>query len=466
MVSGGQNIKSTHFRNLVSVNPFILLSFHSSLSKSANSLYHIFFHTPGAMNLLKTDTYEVVRVSRSPPPYAILSHRWEAEEITYDIIKTIKPSALHNPSFPAIPTNLRPSAAKIRGACTIAQRQGFKYIWIDTCCIDKTKSEELRYALNMMFKWYRDASICYTYLNDVVFSAPNENMFLSDRQDRRGQPSEWFERGWTLQELLAPREMQFFDKRWRPMGTRNKLAILVGRIAGIDPDYLSGKRDLSKASCATKMSWMAGRITRDVEDIAYSLIGIFDVFLTPIYGEGAKAFFRLQEAIMTEYGRFDESLFAWETPQDSKLRCYKNTAKARDFCSSKWGLLAPSPDCFRRSGDIFVVKELVEQRQAGGFGRSHQGIFFTLPAREVNHRFGGSRNEIIMPLNCWRGSHDVPEAIILRLSRIADNAFVRTQCGQLCSQKGAKVGRKGNVVVSIPQPQLGQDLGSRSSQFR
>ena len=257
------------------------------------------------MNLLRTDTYEVVRAPCPTPRYAILSHRWEAEEITFDIIRTIKPSALRKPSFPSIPANLRASAAKIRGACTVAQQQGYSYIWIDTCCIDKTKSEELRYALNMMFKWYQNAAVCYTYFNDITFSTPSEEMFMSNRPDRRGKVSEWFERGWTLQELIAPRQMQFYDKRWKFMGTRSELAKLVGRVAGINPDYLSGKRGLHDASCAMRMSWMAGRVTQQVEDIAYSLMGIFDVQLDPTYGEGTKAFIRLQEAIMTQFGCLD-----------------------------------------------------------------------------------------------------------------------------------------------------------------
>ncbi|KAF2623621.1 HET-domain-containing protein, partial [Macroventuria anomochaeta] len=244
------------------------------------------------------------------PRYAILSHRWEFPEITFDDIEPLK-LALRRTPTQLIPTNLRASAAKIRGACAIAQQQDIEYIWIDNCCIDKSKSEELRYALNSMFKWYRNAVVCYTYFNDVTFDKADEKMFMSDHPNRRGQPSEWFERGWTLQELLAPQNMQFYDKRWKLMGTRNELAVLVGRITGIGAEYLSGRRDLSEASYATRMSWMAGRVTQEVEDIAYSLIGLFDTYLEPMYGEGTRAFVRLQEAIMNEFGRFDESLFAW-----------------------------------------------------------------------------------------------------------------------------------------------------------
>ncbi|UPX20702.1 uncharacterized protein EKO05_0010927 [Ascochyta rabiei] len=308
-----------------------------------------------------------------------------------------------------------------------------------------------------MFKWYQNAAVCYTYFNDVSFSAPNESMFLSDRQDRRGKASEWFERGWTLQELLAPREIQFYDKRWKFMGTRGELAKLVGRVAGISPDYLSGKREPSDASCAMKMSWMAGRVTQQIEDIAYSLIGLFDVHLNPMYGEGTRAFMRLQEAIMKEFECFDESLFAWERPQDCVLRCFQNEPRVQVFKHDKWGLLAPSPDCFKKSGNLFVQKSLVETRPAGGFRTSHQGIFFTLPSKEVNRTFGGTRSEIDLPLNCWRiGSGRAPETIVLQLARIAGGEIVRTQCDRLGSRKGAQVSGKAGVVVAVAQPRIGQ----------
>ena len=412
------------------------------------------------MNLLKTDTYELVHIDRHRPipRYAILSHRWEPSEITYNVIATLKPSALtvlRNPSFPSLPPSLHASAAKIRGACAIALQQRLMYIWIDTCCIDKTKSEELRYALSMMFRWYRSAAVCYTYFNDITFDKPSEKMFKSDRADRRGQPSEWFERGWTLQELLAPQKMQFYDKRWKYMGTRHELASLVGEIAGIHFEYLNGERNLSEASCATKMSWMAGRVTSLVEDVAYSLIGLFDVDLLPIYGEGTKAFIRLQEAIMHEFGRFDESLFAWKRPQDGILQSYRHEPRVQYFKHDKWGLFAPSPDCFKNSGNIVVKKDLVHMRPNGDFRLSHQGIVFSLPSTDVKHRFGGLRNEINFPLQCWRnGSGGVSETIVLKLARVPNGEIFRAQCNNLTSQKGVKISSKGGVVIAVAQPRL------------
>ncbi|PSN71998.1 HET-domain-containing protein, partial [Corynespora cassiicola Philippines] len=245
------------------------------------------------------------------PRYAALSHRWEKKEITF---RTINSKALRNGSLASFEVDLRPSAAKIIGACTVARQQQFEYVWIDTCCIERSSSEELSRALNMMFKWYREAAVCYTFLKDVAFSQVTGEMFNSIHEGRSGQASEWFERGWTLQELLAPSKVDFYDKDWKFMGTRDSLADIVGRISGIEPGYLkdpesgrSGKRGFQEASVATKMSWMAGRTTKHVEDIAYSLLGLFNVNMIPQYGEGIKAFSRLQDAILLDSNCFDES---------------------------------------------------------------------------------------------------------------------------------------------------------------
>lgn len=419
------------------------------------------------MHLLKTDTYEVIYVSGTTPRYAILSHRWESEEITF---RNMESEALRNLSSTSISDGLQLSAAKIRGACALARQQQFDYIWIDTCCIDKSSSEELRAGLNSMFKWYREAAVCYTFLNDVAFSQTSDEMFSSLREDRQGKASEWFERGWTLQELLAPRSMEFYDKNWQFMGTRHDLASLVGKVAGIKPGYLKdpkkGSPSFREASVATKMSWMAGRTTRDVEDIAYSLLGIFNIDLVPQYGEGIKAFSRLQEAIMMDCESFDESLFAWELPQNCELRCFRNPSTVPKFAHSNWGLLAPSPDCFKKSADVIVIRHKVVQRLAGGFRKSYQGIFFTLPRPDVKKWLGGTRNEVSLPLNCWRlHDNNVRERIVLQISRDSMWIYHRTQCNQLSSRSGAKVGSKRSLgieqsataTITVTQPQL--DLG-------
>jgi len=191
---------------------------------------------------------------------------------------------------------------KIVRCCAKAKSEGHRYVWIDTCCIDKSSSSELSEAINSMFRWYRDPDICYYYLDDVRSS-----------QDPAGTASEfraslWFTRGWTLQELLAPYEVAFVGRDWQEIGTKKSMSSVVSSVTKFDERTL---RDCtwSHASIACKMSWASSRSTTRVEDRAYCLMGLFDVNMPLIYGEGQKAFYRLQLEIMKSSE--DQSIFAW-----------------------------------------------------------------------------------------------------------------------------------------------------------
>lgn len=171
-----------------------------------------------------------------------------------------------------------------------------------------------------MFRWYRAAKVCIAYLYDVTRSendssaksdSPNLDVF---KQFEKNEPSVWFSRGWTLQELLAPREMQFYDKEWNEFGTKSTLAHQLQEASGIDAEYLRGEKHFSNACIATRMSWMANRTTEREEDMAYSMLGIFDINMTPQYGEGMRAFMRLQKILLSNL--LDESLFAWRMPEE------------------------------------------------------------------------------------------------------------------------------------------------------
>lgn len=111
------------------------------------------------------------------------------------------------------------------------KRRTFGHVWIDTISIDKTSSAELSEAINSMWKWYRDAEICYVDMEDVV----------SDVWDLGGEEikkSRWFTRGWTLQELIAPREMVFLSSHWVTIGNKEDLLDLLRSITHIDEDVL------------------------------------------------------------------------------------------------------------------------------------------------------------------------------------------------------------------------------------
>ena len=196
--------------------------------------------------------------------------------------------------------NLSP---KIRDACAVARADGYRYIWIDSCCIDKTSSSELSEAINSMYQWYAHAGVCYAFLADVPAKADH------DRAGSRFRRSRWFARGWTLQELIAPLHVVFLSKDWVDLGSKHTRAGLVREITGIAYNALLHVEPLDKFSVAQRLSWACGRQTTRVEDQAYSLLGIFDINMPSLYGEGHRAFRRLQEEIMRRIP--DQSLFAW-----------------------------------------------------------------------------------------------------------------------------------------------------------
>lgn len=186
------------------------------------------------MRLLNTTTIQLEEfVEETAPEYAILSHTWEEEEVSFRDIQT--PEALTKKGY-----------RKIQNCCRVAAADGYKYCWIDTCCIDKSSSAELSEAINSMFRWYQKAHICYAYLPDV-FKDPVEQVKISLEKSR------WFTRGWTLQELIAPAFVQFFDKSWKDIGTKATLHEQITQITGIPKDILLFG-ELSHRNTAERMS--------------------------------------------------------------------------------------------------------------------------------------------------------------------------------------------------------------------
>ncbi|KAK2596401.1 hypothetical protein N8I77_013293 [Diaporthe amygdali] len=296
--------------------------------------------------------------------YATLSHRWVGQEITLDQFGS------HVEELRSSARPLSPQLEKIRATCATARSKGIKWIWIDSCCIDKRDMVELTESINSMYKWYRDSVLCIVYLYDVkkndAVSITNPHIF--NRIDR-DEPSEWFSRGWTLQELLAPREMEFYDKEWTYMGTKKDMKTSLGKVTGINEIYLSGQVHFRKACIAVKMSWMARRKTTRREDVAYSMVGLFGITMTPVYGEGHGAFARLQEILMS-WSSMDESLFAWKMPAVDAGDQYKYSSDP--WQSGEWGLLAPSPEWFADCGAIMTFEHKPPRR--GLFTMSPNGI--------------------------------------------------------------------------------------------
>ncbi|SPO04558.1 uncharacterized protein DNG_07243 [Cephalotrichum gorgonifer] len=284
------------------------------------------------MRLLNANTIKLEEFNEADaPPYAILSHTWGSQEVTFQEIQ----------GDGLVPGSKAAGYEKISRTCRQALKQGLGYAWVDTCCIDKSSSAELSEAINSMFRWYQNAWVCYTYLSDVP-SAVGAKSILSK--------SRWFTRGWTLQELLAPRRLVFFAADWHPIGTRGSLGELVSQATGIPGAFLrddgEGTYKMPRgASVAQRMSWASRRQTTRPEDLAYCLLGIFGINMPLLYGEGRNAFVRLQEEIIRHTD--DQSVFAWAHPGEPTIGSRRFDGDAR-----VGSLLAPSPEYFGGSGDI------------------------------------------------------------------------------------------------------------------
>jgi hypothetical protein len=247
------------------------------------------------MRLINTETMMTEWfVGHNLPEYAIVSHTWGEEEVSFQ-------------DWNSGEMKTKKGYAKIHRACHQAIADRINFVWFDTACIDKSSSAELSEAINSQFSWFRDSKICYVYLADVSPGLAKQG-FDSDSPFYR---SRWFTRGWTLEELIAPPAIHFFDSSWGFIGTKSSLTQHLSRITRIPSSCLTGSTVLGEYSIAERMSWASRRQTTRQEDLAYCLMGLFDVNIHILYGEGGKAFLRLQEEIMKRTS--DQSFLAWHT---------------------------------------------------------------------------------------------------------------------------------------------------------
>ncbi|KAG4427607.1 hypothetical protein IFR05_016910, partial [Cadophora sp. M221] len=252
------------------------------------------------------------------PEYAILSHRWGAEEVTFrDLIDGTN--------------KVKAGYGKIQFCGEQARRDGLQYFWVDTCCIDKSSSTELAEAINSMFSWYQNAARCYVYLSDVLIRKRKESDTSAEcTWESAFRASKWFTRGWTLQELLAPRSVEFFSWEGNRIGDKRTFEEQIHEITGIPATALR-EYPLSQFDVHERFSWAKSRQTTRGEDKAYSLFGIFDVQMPLLYGEGeVKAFQRLREAIDKPLKDSKKDLllhlpYATEAPFNSYIRQQEST---------------------------------------------------------------------------------------------------------------------------------------------
>jgi ankyrin repeat protein len=374
------------------------------------------------MRLINVETQRLETFNEEKiPPYAILSHTWGADE------EEISFADIQKETIEARGSGTK----KLIGCCNQAKTDGLKYAWIDTCCINKESSKELDEAVNCMFKWYSKASVCYAYLADVP-SGDNprsvESKFYSSR---------WFSRGWTLQELLAPEELQLFNQEWSLIGTKADLSAEIEQITGIPRPYLLGWVDFRHASVAQRISWAAKRQTSRKEDAAYCLLGIFDITMNMIYGEGDRAWTRLQLEIMTS--TMDQSILAWGfeagEPSPRGLRETKVMSS---------GALAAAPSDFTNCSRIVVRKASATRNPieiSGGHLRIH------LPLRTL------ANGQTYALLNCGLEA-DQGKVVGIPINRdlskgAAENDYLRPQGHQACLIQSSEDSGKSAEYIRI-----------------
>ena len=377
------------------------------------------------MRLISTRTLELVEFFSSEiPSYAILSHCWGKNEVSLQ-------------QFNNGEKRDTPAFKKIIDCCRLAREHGLDWAWIDCCCIDRTSSTELSEAINSMFRWYEQAKVCFAFLSDLELR-DNTYDFSTCR---------WFSRGWTLQELLAPPEVRFFDKFLKRVGSRRSLAYDIASAAEIDSRYLLQPRSFREACVAQRMSWAAGRRTSRTEDIAYCLLGLFDVNMPLLYGEGGrKAFLRLQQYIISQSS--DESIFAWMSHDGPERR----------------GMLAKWPSEFARCGDVRRSGSTIKRPP---YTVTSRGLEFPIAAAfapdwltpVLPQSFGSP----MVQIDCEQGRLPAPtRSISIRLKRAPDGhqIWYRADASKLELRNKSMLWETldvlihGYTTVYIPQPEF------------
>ena len=396
------------------------------------------------MRLLKSEgKLELLKSSEAETPtgYAILSHRWLDPEVSYEDITSLPRDlksacagtndrdaeyrvlsqewsaagyAFGDQNMAEQQRSSREqSVEKLKRFRNAAASHKYKYIWLDTCCIDQKNPVELTRAINSMYRWYAEAERCFVYLYDYDLKDKPRDLTVS----------KWFTRGWTLQELIAPKAVEFFDKNWERIGliakgqeTRSdkdeKLLEKVVSRTGIDREVLLHQRLVSSVSIARRMSWFCDRETTEPEDSAYCLLGLFEVSMPTIPGEGlASAFRRLQEEIMKNSD--DHSLFAWKLPMS--------------ISAATSGLLAPSPQCFAGSGH-FV--HLPNSNNPNPFQMTNKGLSIDIYLLQLQD------GTFVATLDCTDGS-DARLSIFLKRSSSTVQQFSRIRSHETCNIRRA-----------------------------
>ncbi|KAH8879936.1 hypothetical protein GQ53DRAFT_737898, partial [Thozetella sp. PMI_491] len=267
------------------------------------------------MKFLATASLKLVAFADDPPPdYAILSYTYSqpSDELTaQDVSRLSSADPAGNNCQGRHAAGLR----RVIKACAYARARNIKYLWVDSLCIDQSSSAELAESVIASFRLVWDAALCIAYLSDLPAETGNDATLADQESALSG--CRWFTRSWTLQELVAARRVEFFDRDWKPRGVKAPTSPrpwleMLSRVSGVDLAVLANRETIFSLSLGRRLSWAAHRRTTRPEDGAYALIGILGVggHLTPRYGEGRRfPFLRLQKKIIKNTS--DLSIFAW-----------------------------------------------------------------------------------------------------------------------------------------------------------
>lgn len=353
----------------------------------------------GPHRLVNARTHALETFSSRVPPYAILSHTWGSEEVSLQ-------------EWQAGTKTDCEGYHKVLGTCERAVLDGLDYVWVDTCCIDKTNHVELSEAINSMFKWYQDAEVCYVLLSDLeVHLHPveqsedetedsNDTHSMSDNETKEFQRSRYFTRGWTLQEMLAARTVLFFAADGTHLGDLRRLAEIVSDATGIDVALLSGVKSLDDFTIPQKISWASNRKTTKVEDRTYSLLGLLNVSLDLRYGDGEQEFIRLQKEVLKQAHGIH--VLAWMGTDGSRLQ----------------RLLADRPEDFRCCSGISFDRSVASGAE---MWETNRGLRGALPVVRRSRSCGDNATQDLIVLDCYKaGSSD--EVLALPVRRLGNSS--------------------------------------------
>ncbi|KAI0451670.1 HET domain-containing protein [Xylaria acuta] len=364
------------------------------------------------------------------PTYAILSHTWGEGEVTFQEFGNLE-SVGRKANF-----------AKIKKTCELAAAKEIPYVWVDTCCIDKSSSAELSEAINSMFEWYKKSSVCFAYLSDL----PLRESPTLWRDEEHQLVCRWFRRGWTLQELLAPAKLEFYDSAWNFKGLKTDSLVMrqLFLMTGIrSRKVFQNSNAIQEIAVGERMSWASKRQTKRLEDLAYCLLGIFQVNMPLLYGEGMRAFQRLQEEIIKI--NTDMSLFCWRAKRgESKYR----------------GLLAHSPVEFASYYNTDLEsRKSISWSSVGSekeFSVTNKGI--RIDAELLKTTYGYQE---ITALRCHLRPDDY--VVLVPIRHYRDNVYVRDRPHLILPSDSAKIENKLIYIAKDVDNQMNQDLDEHMS---